>query len=130
MGYTASGHPDDVMLGLMALAQLKDSRYRLPAYNHLTNDYPAVALVAARALGAMDADTGYGVAMNGIKSSDPLHRQLAAAAFGTIGRTDAQPYLAAALKDENAEVRAAAATAVLQIAKAPKRFNRQGEVVQ
>ena len=130
IGYTGSRYPDDVMFGLLALAENKDSRFRGHARHHLTNDYAEVALVAARAMGAMDADDGYGVAMNGIKSGDARHRQLAATAFGAIGRADAQELLAPVLKDASAEVRAAAATAVLRIAQAPKRYTREGDVVR
>lgn len=130
VGYTNSRFPDDVMLGLRALAEQKDSRFRAHARGHLTNDYPEIALVAARAMGAMNADDGYGVAMNGLKSNDARHRQLAALALGAIGRSDAQELLAPLLKDENAEVRAAAATAILQIARDPKVFSRQGDVVR
>lgn len=130
IGYTGSRYPDDVMFGLLALAENKDGRFRAHARGHLTNDYSEVALVAARAMGAMNADDGYGVAMAGIKSPDARQRQLAASAFGAIGRADARPYLAPALKDGDAEVRAAAATAVLKIAQAPKRFSREGDVNQ
>jgi HEAT repeat protein len=129
IGYTGSRYPDDVMFGLLALAENKDNRFRSHARSHLTNEYTEVALVAARAMGAMNADDGYGVAMNGIKSGDARQRQLAATAFGAIGRADAQEYLAPALVDASAEVRAAAATAILRIAQAPKRYTREGDVI-
>ena len=61
---------------------------------------------------------------------DRTRRVLAAGAFGTIGRSDAQPYLATLLKDPESEVRAAAATAILLIAKDPKKFNNRGQIVK
>src|SRR6185437_11829851 len=95
----------------------------------LTNDYPEVELVAARAAGMLGSDAGYGVALALIqqpvfdKKDDPeviarrtdQQHLLAALAFGAMGRTDAQPYLAPLLKDPNADVRVAAAQALLQL---------------
>ncbi len=73
------------------------------------------ALVAARALGMLDSDEGYGVAMAGATSRDPRQRELAAFAFGAIGRSDAQKYLGTLLHDTNPDVRIAAATAIFQL---------------
>ncbi|QOV87722.1 HEAT repeat domain-containing protein [Humisphaera borealis] len=139
LGYTTSSHPDDVIFAMRALAQKKDPGLKLYAWSKLSeaNDaskgYLEVGLAAAMAVGAMGADDGYGVAMKGMADKDPQlgarRRMLAAATFGTIGRPDAQPFLATLLKDSDSEVRAAAATAILQIAKAPKKFNREGKVV-
>ena len=61
------------------------------------------------------SDEGYGVALKGASSTDPRQRLLAALAFGAIGRSDAQETLANLLKDDNTDVRVAAATAILQL---------------
>ena len=68
--------------------------------------------------------------MLGIKSLEKRQRFLAAAAFGEIGRTDAQALLSPLLKDADDDVRLAAATSLLQIAKEPKRYTRGGDVVR
>jgi hypothetical protein len=60
-------------------------------------------------------DLGYDIAKKGAGSSEPKLRVLAALALGAIGRTDAQPTLAALLKDADPDVRVAAATAILQV---------------
>lgn len=74
-----------------------------------------VQLAAARGLGMISSDAGYGVAMGQLSSPDPRRRVMAALALGDIGRTDAQPGLIPLLNDDNAEVRLAAATALLLI---------------
>jgi len=140
LGFTASRHPDDVMFAMRALAQKKDPSLKLYAWSKLseandqTKGYLDVALAAAMAMGAMQADDGYGVAMQGMTDQDPQlgtrRRALAAATFGMIGRPDAQPYLANLLKDKESQVRAAAATAILQIANDPKKFTREGKIVE
>lgn len=140
LGYTTSHHPDDVLFAMRALAQKRDPTYKLYAWSKLSeaNDdkkgYLEVALAAAMAMGAMGFDDGYGVAMKGMTDKDKQlgmrRRVLAAGAFGTIGRSDAQPYLATLLKDPESEVRAAAATAILLIAKDPKKFNNRGQIVK
>ena len=75
--------------------------------------------MAARALGMLGSDDGYGVALLGAKATDPergpRQRHLAALAFGAIGRTDAQDVLATLLKDPIPDVRLAAASAILQL---------------
>jgi HEAT repeat protein len=143
ISYTSSKYPDDQMFGLLVLAGAKEPAYRNHARAELTNEeFPEVALVAARACGEMNADDGYGVAMKGAKSGDWRRQSLAAQAFGAIGRTDAQPYLAELLKvqaanpnddkkvREAAEVRAAAAAAILRLAKEPKRYTRSGDIIR
>lgn len=139
LGYTTSHHPDDVLFAMRALTQKRDPTYKLYAWSKLNeaNDekkgYLEVALAAAMAVGAMGADDGYGVAMKGMVDKDPRlglrRRVLAAGTFGTIGRSDAQPFLATLLKDPESEVRAAAATAILLIANNPRKFNNRGQVV-
>lgn len=120
---SVSAHPDDQMIGLLGLAEPRDQRVGKYIFGSLaTKDragnpsgYPESALVAARALGMLDSDEGYGVAMAGATSQDPRQRQLAAFAFGAIGRSDAQRYLRMLLKDSNPDVRIAAATAIFQL---------------
>ncbi len=108
---------DDQMVALLALAQPRDQRVRQHVRTGLTADYIEVRLVAARAMGMLGSDEGYGIARNGARSKDPRQRQLAALAFGAIGRNDAQQTLAGLMKDADAEVRLAAASAMLQLAK-------------
>ena len=115
IGGTISGYPDDRMVAVTALAEPKDTRILGHVEGMLTDDYPEVALVAARAAGVLGSDEGYGVALRGAASVDPRRRALAALAFGTIGRTDAQPVLSRLLRDDRPEVRLAAAEAILQI---------------
>jgi HEAT repeat protein len=117
---TISKFVDDRMWCLMALAVKKDQRVATHLYGQLTDDdpkqgYAEVSLVAARALGDIGMDSGYGVAMKGVASPDARQRMLGAMAFGSIGRSDAQSYLAPLLADPDLKVRLAAATAVLQL---------------
>jgi HEAT repeat protein len=129
IGLTASGYPDDQMFGLLALASRNDQRVRahvrLALSSALSNEFPEVALVAARSMGMLGSDAGYAIAQNGAKSKDPRQRLLAALAFGAIGRSDAQEILAGLLKDADPTVRVAAATAALQL-NAPGREQAQG----
>jgi hypothetical protein len=115
VGASISKVPDDQMMAMLALAGPHDSRVLGHIEGNLTADYEEVALVAARAAGMVGSDAGYGVALKGIKSPQARQRMLAAMAFGAIGRADAQEYLAPLLKDEDADVRLAAATAILQL---------------
>jgi HEAT repeat protein len=112
---TVSNFADDRMLCILALAGPKDRRVDEHIRGKLTDDWTEVALVAARAMGDLGFDEGYGVAMNSIKSPDPRQRLLAAAALGAIGRSDAQNALATLLKDADQRVRIAAATALLDL---------------
>jgi HEAT repeat protein len=115
VSYSVSGHPDDVMIALTALAGPRDRRVLGHITGNLTSDYEEVSLVAARAAGMLGSDAGYGVALKGMKSRDPRQRMLAALAFGAIGRTDAQQHLGNLLKDPDADVRIAAATSLLMM---------------
>lgn len=113
---SASGYPDDQMIALLGLAGPKDRRVLGHLRAALTADYTEVCLVAARAMGTCGSDAGYAIATDGAKSKDPRHRLLAAIAFGAIGRSDSQPYLAELLKDkDSADVRLGAAQALLQL---------------
>jgi HEAT repeat protein len=115
VGGTVSQFPDDQMTALMALASPKDRRVIEHLRGALTNDYEAIDLVAARGMGQLGSDEGYGVALRGAKSKDPKIRLLAALAFGAIGRSDAQDELALLLRDSDPNVRLAAASAILQL---------------
>jgi ParB family chromosome partitioning protein len=116
-----SKFPDDEMIGVLSLAEPKDTRVRQHVRNRLTADWPEVCLVAARAMGMLGSDEGYGIARQGARSTDPRQRQLAAFAYGAIGRADAQDDLRKLLSDPDQDVRLAAATAVLQLEEARAR---------
>jgi HEAT repeat protein len=124
---TLSSAPDDQIISLLALGTSKDIALVPTMRAKLTNDYPEVALAAARALGMVGSDAGMGVALKYIAAPDQKdpqdptvnmgarRRALAALALGEIGRTDAQPQLGRLLKDNDPGVRLAAATAILQL---------------
>jgi len=112
---TVSKFPDDQMVCVLALAAPRDQRVIHHVRGKLSDEYDEIALVAARAMGELDSDEGYGVAVRGARSNDPRKKVLAAMAFGAIGRSDAQPILAQLLQDPNSAVRLAAATALLQL---------------
>jgi HEAT repeat protein len=115
LALTVSAYADDQMVGYLALAGPRDPEVRKYVGSGLTSDYPEVSLVAARAMGQLGSDEGYGVAQKGAKSSTAAQRFLAAMAFAAIGRTDAQPVLKTLLSDKDPKVRVAAAAAVLQL---------------
>lgn len=119
VGFSISAFPDDRMVAILAMADPGDQRVREHVRGALVSEYPELSLVAARAMGMLQSDEGYGVAMIGAKSDDARQRQLAALAFGAIGRSDAQPILAPMLKDADADVRVAAAEALLEIGNKP-----------
>ena len=116
---TVSKFVDDQMVGLLALAAPREPSVREHVRAGLTNDYPEVRLVAARAMGMLGSDDGYALVQKGAKGGDARQRFLAALAYGAIGRSDAQDDLSRLLKDKDARVRVAAAAAVLQLASAP-----------
>jgi HEAT repeat protein len=116
---SVSRYPDDQIICLLGLAARRDASDHRMAYHillgQLTGDYPAVALAAARGLGELGSDAGYGVAIANIKSRDPQIVVMAALALGAIGRTDAQPLLSPLLANPEQSVRLAAATALLEL---------------
>jgi len=112
---TVSLYPDDQMTALMALAAPRDRRIIEHLRGTLTTDYEAVNLVAARAMGMLRSDEGYGIALRGAKSTDPRIRLLAARAMGSIGRSDSQDELTILLRDADPNVRLGAACAILQL---------------
>jgi HEAT repeat protein len=112
---TVSSYASDRMVALLALSGPRDQRVLRNVYGMLTDDYPEVSLVAARAAGQLGNDAGIGVAEKGAASDDPMQRSLAALALGDIGRSDSQPILAKLLDDDHADVRLTAAAALLEI---------------
>jgi HEAT repeat protein len=112
-----SKFPDDQMIALAALAGPRDRRVLGHVEGALVNEdgYEPVSLVAARSAGMLGSEEGYGVAIRGVKSSDPRERMLGALALGAIGRADGQTYLTPLLRDSDQDVRLAAATAILQL---------------
>jgi HEAT repeat protein len=116
VGLTMSRFADDQMLALLALAAPRNEQVREAVRSGLTSDHVETSLVAARAMGQLRSDEGYGVALKGAKSGEGRQRFLAALAFGAIGRTDAQPILKTLMKDKDKRVRVVAAAAVLEVA--------------
>ena len=112
---TISRYPDDQMIAALALAAPRDPRVVEHLRGMLTTPYPEVNLVAARAIGQLGLDEGYGVAMKAMTSDDPRQRQLAALALGAIGRIDSQQALGKLLLDTYEDVRLAASSALLQL---------------
>jgi HEAT repeat protein len=116
---TQSGYPDDQMVALLALAQTSDTRVLGHLRSALTADYPEAQVVAARAMGMLGSDAGYGIAAEAARSPDVYQRHRAAMALGDIGRSDAQPILAAMLRETEApDVRLAAARGILKLKRA------------
>jgi HEAT repeat protein len=112
---SVSSFADDQIICLLALAAPKDFRVVEHLHGRLTADYPQVALAAARGLGELGSDAGYGVAMKNLQSKDPRIVVMAALAMGAIGRPDAQPLLAPLLGSDQQPVRLAGATAILEL---------------
>jgi len=112
---SVSQHPDEQISAYLAMAGPRDQRVIEHVRGGLTGEYAEVKLAAARAMGMLGSDEGYGIAMHSVKAADPRQRALTALAFGSIGRSDAQPYLSELLKDKDDEVRLAAATGILQL---------------
>jgi HEAT repeat protein len=117
MAGTISTYADDQIVCLLALAHggRADDRVYKILQGNLTGDYVEVTLAAARAMGMIGSDEGMGVALAQVSSKDARQRAMAALALGAIGRADAQPSLAKLLKDNDPNVRLAAATAILQL---------------
>lgn len=116
---TLSTYPDDQMQCLLALAAPGRRAIIGHVRNGLTTDYEQVNLVAARAMGQLGSDEGYGLAMKAVSSDDKGIRLLSALAFGAIGRADSQKYLETLLADTDASVRLAAAEAILDLQNQP-----------
>ena len=74
----------------MALAAPRDESVREAVRSGLTADHFETSLLAAREMGMLGSDEGYGLALKEHKSDEGRQRFLAALAFGAIGRTDAR----------------------------------------
>ncbi|MDB5171784.1 MAG: repeat protein [Phycisphaerales bacterium] len=123
VGLTVSKFYDDRMFAMLALAAPRDGRIRQYLRGALVAEEDEktrvkineVPLAAARGMGMLGSDEGYGVALEGAASPDFRQRVLAAFAFGAIGRADSQDVLRKLLKDEDPNVRIAAAAGILQL---------------
>jgi HEAT repeat protein len=115
IGLTVSPYQDDKKVVLLGLAEPRNRNVIQHIRINLTDAAPEVCLVAARGMGMLGCDEGYGIAQKAVKSEDPRQRVLAALAFGAIGRSDAQEMLKKLLGDGNADVRIAAGEAVMQL---------------
>ena len=113
---TISKIASDQMMTALALAEPRDTRVLEHIQSMFGGPVFEVDLVCARAAGMLGSDCGYGYAVRGVDSVDPRQRYLAAMAFGDIGRTDSQKYLAKLLKGDDATVRLGAANALIEIA--------------
>jgi HEAT repeat protein len=119
---SVSGYTDDIVVAMLALAGPKLPAIRGHLQDGLTSEYPEIALVAARALGQLGFDSGFGVAVNAAQSREPARRYLAAMALGDIGRPDGQDALKLLLAEKDnggfptgEDIRLAAACSLLQI---------------
>jgi HEAT repeat protein len=113
---TVSAYPDDVIVAMLALSATRNQKLMGHVDSGLNSDFPEIALASARAVGELGSDAGYGVALEGARSRDPRQRYMAAVAFGTIGRADAQEALGTLLRDKDSpDVRLAAAFSLLQL---------------
>ena len=133
---TGAGVGSDEVFAINALAATADPsyaetfRYKLATAAHLET-----RLAAARGLGLLHSDKGFGVAMRALRLGSPRRddpqdpvegqtlrtQQLAAAALGAIGRTDALPALTEVLeKSDDPRVQVSAAAAILDILEADR----------
>jgi HEAT repeat protein len=116
MAASLSGYTDEAVIATLGLGVRRDMESNTMLRSKLTDDYEEVALAAARSLGRLGDDAGYGVALRAVETGTPLQQGMAAAALGDVGRSDAQPILANLLRDStNDNVRLAAAAAVLEL---------------
>jgi len=114
--WSVSAFVDDNVIATLALGAHRDPSVIAVLQGKLTDDYEEVRLAAARALGRIGSDAGYGVALRLAGAEDARQRGMAALALGDIGRLDAQPVLARLLReDPSADVRLHAAAALLQL---------------
>jgi HEAT repeat protein len=112
---SVSSYADDQIICLLALAAPRDHRVLEHLRGRLTADYPQVALAAARGMGELGSDAGWGVARQYLIDKDPRIVVMAALAMGAIGRSDSQPLLAPLLSSPDERVRLAGATAILEL---------------
>lgn len=110
-----SGNPAHQMLSAVALASRGDVRVIQHVRAGLDSSYLEVQLVAARALAMLGSTEGYELALGAATSREARQRYLSAMALGAMRRTEAQTALAVLLRDTDANVRVAAAAAILQL---------------
>jgi HEAT repeat protein len=110
-----SRHPAHQMVGILGLAGPRDAAVLEHVRTGLNSDYVEVALVSARALGLLGSDEAYDRVAEATRSTDVRQRYLAALALGAIARADAQDVLEPMLNDAEADVRVAAAAAILEL---------------
>jgi HEAT repeat protein len=108
-------YPEYQMVALLALAGPRDPRVIQHVRVCLETEVAEVRLVAARAMGMLNSDEGFTIAVQGASSADMRQRYLAALALGAIGRPDGQEALGTLLYDPEGDVRVAAATGILQL---------------
>lgn len=113
---------DDQTIAIFALSERRQmgEEQRRNVINYirgfLVANFPEVELAAARALGNMGKDDGFGVALKYADSNETRQRVLSAMAFGDIGRSDAQSVLKKMLEeDKTGEVRLSAAASILKL---------------
>lgn len=133
---TNAGIGSEEVFAIGALAQTGDPvyletlRYKLATATHLET-----RLAAARGLGRLGSDEGFDVALRALGTARPLTddpndppagqvlrvRQMAAAAFGAIGRIKALPRLRQVMEDpSDPRVQVSAARAILEILEADR----------
>ena len=134
---TSSGVGSEEIFAITALSATRDPiyadtfRYKLTTAPHLET-----RLAAARALGTLGLSEGFSVAIEALRgkpvlrddAQDPAPQQrlrisqMAMAALGAIGRTEALPVLMKLMDDKNGpHVRVSAARAILEIIEADRR---------
>ena len=114
---SVSKFTDDQIVAVLAMAGPRDQRVKPYVMAKFANDHDKkqfveLQLVAARALGMLGDDSGFGLAVRTCVSTDPRQRSLAALALGDIGRSDAQDALSRLLHDTAPGVQLSAATAL------------------
>lgn len=128
---TGAGVGSDEVFAINALAATGDPAYAETFHYKLaTATHLETRLAAARGLGLLHSDDGFAVALGGLRRDRPMRsdpqdpaegrilrtQQLAAAALGAIGRTDALPALTEVMeKSDDPRVQVSAARAILDI---------------
>lgn len=110
-----SAYADFQLIAVQAMAAPGDQRVTEHVRSKLTAEHEEVSLAAAAAMGKLGSDAGYTIAQRGVQRGDSRQQLLAAMAFAEIGRVDAQPILEPLLDHGDADVRLAAATALLRL---------------
>ena len=112
---TLSEFSDDQTIATLALSGPRDPRAIPALEGKLVGEYPEVTLAAARGLGELGVDRGFGIARDHAGDDAARRRTMSALALGDIGRLDGQATLAGLLADRDPAVRLAAAAATLKL---------------